>query len=143
MADYATVKKTNFAVEIDGIDYDNFISVTGLGGTADIADDLGGKDKFARKVAGNITYETVTMTRNWDPKNDVLINWWKTVEDPTQKPEKKPVSIVIHDDQGTEVKRRNLFNAVPCGWDMSDLGSTESGVMTETISLVYESGEWK
>ena len=141
MADYRTISKTNFKVEIDGIDYGNFISVTGLGGTAEILDDIGGMDKNARKVPANIKYEVVSLARNCDPKNSVLRDWWKTVE--RGDPERKAVSVVLFDRDGvTEIARRNLFECVPCGWDISDLGTAETGVMTEVISVVYEDADW-
>ncbi len=141
MGDYRVLPKTNFKVEIDGIDYGNFISVTGLGGTADISDDVGGMDHNARKIPGKVKYETITITRNSDPKDTVLKDWWATVE--KGDPERKAVSIVIFDRDGTtEVSRRNLFECVPCGWDMSDLGSSEGGPITENIQVVYEDAAW-
>lgn len=141
MADYTPVMKTNFKVEIDGIDYGNFTTVSGLGATAEVTDDVGGMDKNARKIPGKVKYETVVMTRNSDPKDAILKDWWKTVE--RGCPERKAVSLVIFDRDGsTEVSRRNLFNCVPCGWDMSDFNSQESGAVTESISIVYEDAEW-
>lgn len=141
MADYNTLMKTNFKVEIDGIDYGNFTAVQGLGATADITDDIGGMDKNAKKIPGKVKYETVVLTRNSDPKDTALREWWATVE--RGDPERKPVSIIFFDRDGsTEVARRNLYECVPCGWDMSDLSSNESGAITENISLVYENGDW-
>jgi phage tail-like protein len=138
---YLTTMKAFFKVEIDGIDYGNFVSVTGLGATADIVDDIGGTDKNARKIPGKIKYETLVLTRNADPKDKALKDWWKTVEAGT--PERKSISIVFMDRSGTtEVSRRNLYECVPCGWDMSDLSSTESANITESISLAYERGDW-
>ncbi len=133
--------KTNFKVEIDGVDYGNFISVTGLGATAEITDDIGGIDRNARKIPGKVKYPVVTLTRNSDPKDTILRDWWKTVERGT--PERKAVSVVLFDRNGVdEISRRNLFECVPCGWDMSDLNSSESGSITESISIVYEDGDW-
>jgi len=141
MADYLPTSKQNFQIQIDGIDYGNFISVTGLGATADVIDDIGGMDKNARKVPGKVKYETLVLTRNSDPTDKVLKEWWKTVE--RGDPERKAVSIVFFDRSGTaEIARRNLFECVPCGWDMSDLSSQESGAITESISLVYEDADW-
>jgi phage tail-like protein len=141
MADYRPLMKTNFKVEIDGIDYGNFVAVVGLGATADITDDIGGMDKNAKKVPGKVKYETVVLTRNSDPVDKVLREWWKTVE--RGMPERKAVSIVYFDRDGsTEVARRNLYECVPCGWDVSDLNSNEKGVITESISLAYENADW-
>lgn len=141
MADYTPTMKTNFKVEIDGVDYGNFTAVSGLGATADVTDDIGGVDRNARKIPGKVKYEVVTLARNCDPKDTILRDWWKTVERGT--PERKAVSVVLFDRNGVdEIARRNLFECVPCGWDMSDLNSSESGSITESISLVYEDGDW-
>ena len=141
MADYLPTTKAYFKVEIDGIYYGNFVSISGLGATAQVADDMGGMYKNPRKVVGKVKYDTVKMTRNSDPRDKVLKDWWKTVE--RGNPEQKSISIVFMDRDGvTEIQRRNLFNCVPCAWSISDLGSGEQGVNQETISIVYENAEW-
>ena len=141
MADYLPTTKAYFKVEVDGIDYGNFVSISGLGATAEVSDDRGGMDKNPRKVVGKVKYDTVKLVRNADPRDKVLKEWWKTVE--RGNPEQKSVSIVFMDRDGvSEIQRRNLYNCVPCGWTMSDLGSQESGVIQETISIVYENADW-
>jgi len=138
---YIPTTKAYFKVEVDGIDFGNFTSISGLGATAEVSDDMGGMDKNPRKVVGKVKYDTVTMVRNADPRDKNLKDWWKTVE--RGNPEQKAVSIIFVDRDGvTEIQRRNLFNAVPCGWNMSDLTTSETGVITETILLVYEDAEW-
>ncbi len=141
MAEYMPTTKTYFKVEIDGIEYGNFIAVSGLGSTAEVSDDMGGMDKNPRKVVGKVKYDTVKLERNSDPRDKILKEWWKTVE--RGKPEVKALSVVFMDRDGTtEIQRRNLYNCVPCGWSISDLSSTETGVITETISVVYEDADW-
>lgn len=141
MAEYMTTTKSYFKVEVDGIDYGNFVSVSGLGATAEVSDDMGGMDKNPRKVVGKVKYDTVKMVRNADPRDKVLKDWWKSVE--RGNPEIKSVSVVFMDRDGTtEIQRRNLFNCVPCAWSVSDLSSTDSGVIQETVSIVYENAEW-
>lgn len=141
MADYLPTTKAYFKVEIDGIDYGNFVSISGLGATAEVSDDMGGMDKNPRKVVGKVKYDTVKLVRNADPRDKVLKEWWKTVE--RGNPEQKSLSIVFMDRDGvSEIQRRNLYNCVPCGWNMSDLGSAETGVIQETISIVYENADW-
>ncbi|WP_028973415.1 phage tail protein [Spirochaeta cellobiosiphila] len=138
---YAPTMKTNFKVEIDKVDYGNFSSVSGLGASAEVTDDIGGMDRNARKIPGKVKYNTVTLTRMADPKDGLLRDWWKSVERGT--PERKAVSVVFFDRNGVdEIARRNLFECVPCGWDLSDLNSQESGAISESISLVYEDADW-
>jgi phage tail-like protein len=138
---YNPTTKAYFKVEIDGIDYGNFVSVTGLNATADVSDDMGGMDKNPKKVVGKVKYDKLTLVRNADPRDKFLKEWWKTVE--RGNPEQKSVSIVFVDRDGvSEIQRRNLFNCVPCAWAISDLSSNENGVITESISLVYENADW-
>ena len=138
---YSPTTKTYFKVEVDGVDFGNFVSVSGLGATAEVSDDMGGMDKNPRKVVGKVKYETVKLVRNSDPRDKVLKEWWKTVE--RGSPVTKSVSIVFVDRDGvTEIQRRNLYNAVPCGWTTSELSSSDNGVITETLSLVYEDADW-
>jgi phage tail-like protein len=141
---YSSTMKTNFKVEIDGIDYGNFTTVTGLGGTAEISDDIGGMDRRPRKLPGKVNFENVVLTRNCDPTDMKLRDWWKTVERGDKAAVRKAVSIVLFDITGTkEVARRNLFECIPCGWSMSDLNANENGLLTESLTIVYEDAEWK
>jgi phage tail-like protein len=138
---YNPTTKAYFKVEIDGIDYGNFTSVSGLGATADVSDDMGGQDFNPKKVVGKVKYDTVTLTRNADPRDKVLKDWWKTVE--RGVPEQKSISVVFVDRDGvTEIQRRDLFNCVPSSWKISDLNSNENGVITESLSFVYENAKW-
>ena len=88
MADYLPTTKAYFKVEVDGIDYGNFVSISGLGATAEVSDDMGGMDKNPRKVVGKVKYDTVKLVRNADPRDKVLKEWWKTVE--RGNPEHRP-----------------------------------------------------
>jgi phage tail-like protein len=102
---------------------------------------MGGQDFNPRKVVGKVKYDAVTLVRNMDPRDKVLKDWWKTVE--RGVPEQKSISVVFVDRDGvSEIQRRNLFNCVPSSWRISDLNSNENGVITETLSFVYENAEW-
>ena len=143
MAEYIVATKQNFKVEIDGIDFGNFISVSGMGVQADVADDIGGMDVIGRKIAGKVNYGPLTLVRNWDPGDRELQDWWNQVEKPGEEPEVKNVSVVIYDKTNTsEVARRNLMQCLPSGYEVSDLNSNESSILTETLTLVYDSAEW-
>lgn len=140
-ANYVPTMKTNFKVEIDKVDYGNFSSVSGLGSSAEVTDDIGGMDRNARKIPGKVKYNVVTLTRNADPTDGLLRDWWKTIERGT--PERKAVSVIFFDRNGVdEIARRNLFECVPCGWDLSDLNAMESGSISESLSFVYEDADW-
>ncbi|MCP4136612.1 MAG: phage tail protein [bacterium] len=140
------LSRSNFKVEIEGADYGNFTSVSGLGCTADMIDDTGGTDSIGRKLPSKVKYETVSMTRNWDGKDTALRDWWELVETRKVKARgdvQKSVSIILLDHSGKEeITRRNLMGCIPCGWSMSDLGAGEAGALTETIQLTYDEAQW-
>jgi phage tail-like protein len=143
MGEYNVATGQNFQVEIDSISFGNFISVSGLGVQADVSDDIGGMDVIGRKVAGKVNYGPVTLVRNWDPTDRQLQDWWKKVEAPGEEPETKNISIVIKDKTNSvEVIRRNLMLCLPSGYEISDLNSNQSSILTETITVVYDSAEW-
>ena len=130
MADYLPTTRAYFKVEIDGIDYGNFVSISGLGATAEIADDMGGMDKNPRKVVGKVKYDTVKMVRNADPRDKVLKEWWKTVE--RGNPEQKSISIVFMDRDGvTEIQRRNSEKDLPFAFVMASRNLSRSGDVPE------------
>jgi len=140
-ADYTPTVNGNFKVEIEGLADANYISVSGIGGSVDISDDLGGGDKNARKVIGKVNYRPVTLVRNYDPSNKSLRDWYNQSEKGT--PTKKSVSIVFYDATGSgEIQRRNLYNCVPSSWEISDLSTVSKGMLTESITFQYESAEW-
>lgn len=142
MADYNPGSKSRFKVQIDGIDYGNFISVSGINSTSEVTEDIGGMDKTGRKIAGKVKHDTVTLTRNCDAGNKVLRDWWKTVED--GKPQKKSVSISYLDPHSDDAKAtRNFMNSIPCGYSMSDLNSQDNSPLTESISIAFSDAEWK
>ena len=141
MAEYSPIMKTNFKVQIDGTDYSNFTSVSGLNSTSEVTEDVGGEDKTGRKIPGKVKYDTVTLTRNCDPGNAVLRDWWKTVED--GKAQSKDVSVVFIDHQsGDEKARRNLMRCLPCGYNISDLNSQDNTPLQESITLAFSDAKW-
>jgi phage tail-like protein len=141
MAEYLPTVRSNFKVEIDGTDFGNFLSVSGLGSSADVVEFIGGMDKNAKKRTSKVKYETLVLKRCSDPRNPVLRKWWSTVEKGT--PEKKAVSIVFMDESGSEeIIRRNCFECLPVGWSMDELNAQESGSIIETLQVAYEDAKW-
>ncbi|MBN2545146.1 MAG: phage tail protein [Spirochaetes bacterium] len=141
MPEYYPSMKTNFKVEIDGTDYANFISVSGLVSSCEVTEDVGGLDKTGRKIAGKVKYDTVTLTRNCDPRSTVLKDWWKTVEKGSA--EKRNVSVVFIDHTtGEELSRRNLMNCIPCSYYLSDLNSMDNTPLQESITIAFDDANW-
>jgi phage tail-like protein len=136
MSDYKPNVKSNFKVEIDGIDFGNFSSVSGLNATAEITEDVGGMDQSGKKVAGKVSYDPVTLTRNCDASDSKLRDWFDSKDE-------KNVSIVFTDKSGDEKARRNLMSCVPSSHSTSDLSSQDSSVLTETITVVFSDAEWE
>jgi phage tail-like protein len=141
MAEYNPGSKSRFKIQIDGIDYGNFISVSGINATSEVTEDIGGMDKTGRKITGKVKYDTVSMTRNCDPSDKALRDWWKTVED--GKPQKKNVSIMLLDPHSGDSKaQRDFQNCIPCGYSISDLNSQDNSPLTESISIAFTDAKW-
>lgn len=141
MAEYLPTVKNNFKVEIDDTDYGNFLSVSGLGSSADVVEFIGGTDKTAKKRTSKVKYEILVLKRCSDPRNSVLRKWYQTVE--KGEPQKKAVSVVFYDESGkTEILRRNCFECIPVGWEMEELNAQESGPIVETLKVAYEDAKW-
>ena len=65
-----------------------------------------------------------------------LWEWYSKVID--GKIERKNVSIVLYDQQGSEVKRWSFERAYPTKWVGPGIKSDENAVAIETLELVHE-----
>ena len=66
-------------------------------------------------------------------------SWWdwrKSIVD--GQVDRRSVSIAIHDEEGTEVLRVNLFDAWPVAWRLSSLSAGGSEAAWEELELTVE-----
>ncbi len=129
-------KAFNFRVEIDGITVAAFSEVSGLESeTAVIEYRAGDEPNSVRKLPGLTRYANIVLRRGVT-QNAELWNWRKTVED--GKVERRNGSIVLLDEERTEVVRWNFFNGWIAKWQAPSLNAKGEAVAIETIEIAHE-----
>jgi phage tail-like protein len=129
-------KAFNFRVEIDGITRAAFSEVGGLESeTAVIEYRVGGEPHAVRKLPGLTKYANLVLRRGIN-KDAELWNWRQTVVQGNV--DRRNGSIILLDDDGTEVVRWNFFRGWICKWEGPALNATANEVAIETIEIAHE-----
>jgi len=129
-------KSFNFRVEIDGLNQAAFAEVGGLASeTAVIEYRLGGDPTSVRKLPGLTKYANIVLRRGITQDLE-LWNWRRTVVD--GQPERRNGSIILLDDDGTEVARWNFHGGWICKWEGPALNAEGNDVAIETIEIAHE-----
>lgn len=89
---------------------------------------------------GNHKPGKIVLAKDWSNTME-WYNWRKAVID--GKTDRRSVTIIFHDDAGTEVGRMNFYNCWPVKHTMPSADAKNSGHAMETIELAYEWFEWK
>ena len=129
-------KSFNFRVEIDGITRAAFSEAGGLESeTAVIEYRLGGEPNTVRKLPGLTKYGNLVLKRGitQDPE---LWNWRKAVVDGNIQ--RRNGSIILLDDDRTEVARWNFVDGWPCKWHGPAFNAKNNEVAIETIEIAHE-----
>jgi phage tail-like protein len=113
----------HFSVEINGI------SVAGMR-TAE------GHKASTDTITGNHKPGKIVLTKDWSSTSLEWYQWRKNVLD--GKTDRRAVSIILHDDAGTEVGRMNFSNCWPTKHTLPSFAAKNSGHATEQIELTYE-----
>jgi phage tail-like protein len=129
-------KNFNFLVEIDGIARAAFSEVGGLEiETAVIEYRVGGEPNTVRKLPGLTKYANIVLRRGITKDAD-LWNWRKTVVQGNV--DRRNGSIVLLDDDLTEVLRWNFFQGWIAKWEGPTLNAKGNEVAIETIEIAHE-----
>lgn len=126
----------NFFVEWDGIIYAGFQECSGLDTTQDAKEYREGTDPpTVRKIPGLISYSNISLKRGIT-NNDELWRWRKKIMDGIV--ERRNVSIVLLDQQGSEKIRWNLTHCWPTTWSAPDMNATSDDIAIESLEFVHE-----
>jgi phage tail-like protein len=129
-------KAFNFRVEIDGIARAAFNEVGGLESeTAVIEYRVGGEPNTVRKLPGLTKYGNIVLRRGITKDAD-LWNWRQTVVQGNV--DRRNGSIVLLDDDRTEVVRWNFFHGWIARWEGPALNAEANEVAIETIEIAHE-----
>ena len=129
-------KAFNFLVEIDGIALAGFSEVTGLESETEVIEyRTGGESNRVRKLPGLTKHGNIVLRRGVTQDAE-LWNWRKTVED--GKVDRWNGSIVLLDDDRTEILRWNFSNGWISKWTGPSLNARGNKVAIETIEIAHE-----
>lgn len=133
----------SFGVEFDGIQIKFITEVSGLKMEQDVIElkqnTTDGKYEI-KKLPGRYKAGEVTLTR---PLTDdtSFDGWIKDARFGKMADVRKGAAITVYDYEGTAVKKYNLTNAWPKSLEISTLKAGDTSVLTEKLSIVYETME--
>jgi phage tail-like protein len=129
-------KAFNFLVEIDGVALAAFSEVSGLESETEVIEyRAGGESNAVRKLPG-LTKHANLVLRRGVTQDAELWNWRKTVVD--GKVDRRNGSIVLLDDDRTEILRWNFFHGWISKWAGPTLNAKGNEVAIETIEIAHE-----
>ena len=129
-------KAFNFRVEIEGIARAAFSEVGGLESETVVVEyRVGGEPNTVRKLPGLTKYANIVLRRGitQDPE---LWNWRQSVVQGNV--DRRNGSIVLLDDDETEVVRWNFFQGWIAKWEGPALNAKANEVAIETIEIAHE-----
>ena len=122
MAEYD--KRFAFRVEIDGITKAAFRTAGPLESTTEQTEEHEGGQDEPTKEPGKTSYANVVLT--WGKTdNTELHDWWKAVNQDHNE-DKRNVSVVQLNRDGSEKRRVNLIGAWPCRFKWAEYDATAS-----------------
>ena len=128
-------KNFNFRVEIDGIAVADFREATGLESDTAVIEYRTGADRYVRKLPGLTKFANIVLKRGVTQNNE-LWNWRRSVLE--GKVERKNGSIILLEEDGTEVVRWNFRDGWPSKWIGPELNAQSNDVAIEAIEIAHE-----
>lgn len=131
----------NFGIEVQGIITGFFTSVSGLGGTSEVAEhNIVGENgvEVVRKVPGRYEGGEITLKRAITANMDAW-TWRKMVVDGDIAGARRNGSIMMYDQTGATVAQWDFTEGWPSKIEADSVDSGASTVSQETITVVFES----
>jgi phage tail-like protein len=128
-------KSFNFLVEIDGITRAAFSEASGLESETTVVEYRTGTGGPTRKLPGLTKFANIVLRRGITQDRE-LWNWRQSVV--TGNLQRRNGSIILLDDQLTEVLRWNFVDGWPCKWQGPALNAKHNEIAIETLEIVHE-----
>jgi phage tail-like protein len=136
MANDDFISSSNFKVKIEGMNWDTFESVSGVG--VDVEDIPFQTDKNSiENRPGRSNARDIILTRRFK-KDKELYSWMKDVQN--GKINRKSGSVALLDDEGKEIVRFNFENSWPKSWTPPTLSKAIGGNDTPMETIVLSVG---
>jgi phage tail-like protein len=130
----------NFFLEIDGITRAGFRECSGLDAAQDPIEYREGDDEMTpRKMPGLNKYSNISL--KWGSSDDTDLWAWREeliASGARKDSSRKNGSIVVTDEEGTEVLRWNFKNGWATKWTGPGLNATGNEVAIETLEIAHE-----
>jgi phage tail-like protein len=143
LAEFDSSVGAYFGLEFDGVLIKQITEISGLKMEQDVIElkqnTFDGKYKIS-KLPGRPKSGEVTVTRGLT-KDDSFETWIKNSRFGKIMNARKGGSIIIYDYEGTELKRYKLINAWPKSLEVSNLKAGDTSVLTEKLTITFESME--
>ena len=136
-------KKFKFVVEIDGVAYAGFQKCSQLEAEIAIIEQWEGGSLVADKSLGRVKFTNITLERG--ATNDLdLWNWFKTAIDAAanvglkDSEIKRNLDVVQQDRDGSELRRWNVFEAMPAKFVAGEWDNNSDENVIEKIELAIK-----
>lgn len=128
----------NFRVEIEGVQGGAFKACSGLKIETEIFEYAeGGDNSTTRKLIGASKVGNIIL-RKGHVESDALWKWRDELVKADGSVKRRNLSIIVCDDDGSEINRWNLFDAWPVRWEMSDFDAEQSQALVEVLEIAPE-----
>src|SRR5688500_5213504 len=125
-----------FYVEIGGFKQAVFTEVSGLAMEMAVEDvEEGGNNGFVHRLPGRCKTNNLTLKRGLIVSNDFL-KWSNDVS--VGKIEKKNISVVLYNLDGTPSMRWTFEKAYPVKWSGPQFKADDTAIALETVELAHE-----
>jgi phage tail-like protein len=128
-----------FYVEISGVTQAVFTEVSGLSlevATEDVEE--GGHNAFVHRMPGRCKVGNLVLKRGMTKSND-LLKWH--MQFASGKVERRHVSVIVYNPDGSESMRWNFTNAFPVKWTGPQFKADDTGTAIESMELAHEGFE--
>lgn len=131
---------SNFGIELAGAIAGYFTEVSGLGSETETSEHkvVGPNgQQIVRKIPGLLKWGDITLKRGISSSMD-LWDWRKKVEEGNVTAARTNGSIIMYDQEGSEVARWNFENAWPSKISGPSVKSDSSEIVLEELTIVHE-----
>jgi phage tail-like protein len=129
-----------FALEVQGISKAFFKEASGFNSESEVVELRQVNDKgveVINKIPGRTKWDNITLRRGTTDNMD-LWKWRKLVLDGNVHQARKEGSVVMYDQDFTEVARFNFRGGWPSVWKGADLKADDNAVAIEEIVITHE-----
>jgi len=132
------IPQNYFLIEIENIQCGKFRICEGLEAETYVYEvEEGGLNSNTHKFLGRNRFPNVILENGISTNND-LFQWYEQTAMTDNTIERKSVTIALYDIKGQEIKRWNLFRAIPCRWVGPSMAVDGQGVAVERIEIAHE-----